>query len=174
MKKILSILLVFVLLLSFAVFAMGSSDEEPAQPDNSTKTEQNDTVTTDPAPDNTLGDYEVTIDSCRLAKDYEDNPVVIVKYTFANIKDDDNASFMWAIDSHVFQNGVGLNTAIVIDDTFNYNSDDQMKEIKKGASIELEVAYVLNDTTTPIEVELGELISFSDKKITKTFDLPQQ
>ena len=41
----------------------------------------------------------------------------------------------------------------------------------KGATIEVEVAYELNDTTTDIEVEVSELISFNDSMITKTFSI---
>ena len=46
-----------------------------------------------------------------------------------------------------------------------------MKDIKKGASLEVEVAYELNDSTTDVEVEVSELFSFSDKVIKKTFTI---
>ena len=49
------------------------------------------------------------------------------------------------------------------DDSANYSADNQNKEIKKGASLEVEVAYVLNDTTRDLEVEISELFSYSDK-----------
>ncbi len=97
-------------------------------------------------------------------------PVAIVKYKFTN-NDNDPTSFMFAFDDNVYQNGVGLNTAIFLDDSAEYNSKNQTKEIKKGATIDVEVAYTLNDSTTDIEVEVKELISFSDKKITKTFKI---
>ena len=70
-----------------------------------------------------------------------------------------------------YQNGVGLNSAFVLDDSANYSSDNQTKEIKKGASIEVEVAYELNDTTSDIEVEVEELFSFDDTVIKKTFSI---
>ena len=171
MKKALSILLVFALLVSFGIFAMGSSDEESTPATESTEKAENDTVATAPAPDNTLGDYAVTIDSCRLAKDWDGKDVVIVKYIFENVKNEESASFTWTISDAVFQNGIGLNHSYFVDESYSYSSDNQTKEIKKGASLEVEVAYELNDTTTPIEIEVSELISFSDKKITKTFDL---
>ena len=40
-----------------------------------------------------------------------------------------------------------------------------------GASIEVEVAYELRDTTADVEVELEELISFDNKSVKKTFKL---
>ena len=117
-----------------------------------------------------LGDYEVVIASCRLAEDYKGKPVVIVKYEFTN-NGDDPAAFWVSLDAEVYQNGIGLNECIFVDDSANYSSDNQTKEIKKGAKLSVEVAYVLNDTTTPIDVEVSELISFSDKKVTKTFTI---
>ncbi len=118
-----------------------------------------------------LGKYSVTIDSCRMAKDYAGNDVVIVQYTFTNVSDEDATSFMVAIDDQVFQNGVGLNGAYVMDDSANYDSGNQMKEIKKGASIQVEVAYELNDLTSDIEVEVSELFSLSDNVVKRTFSL---
>ena len=167
MKRVWMGLLVVVLLLSFALFAMGSgSSDEDASVDQGSGTV--DTPTEDP---NTLGDYKVEIVSCRLAKDYGGKDVVIVKYNYTNVSNDTATSFMVAVDDNVYQNGVGLNRAIIIDDSVNYNSDDQMKEIKKGASLEVEIAYELNDTTTDIEVKVSELISFDDKVLKKIFSL---
>lgn len=117
----------------------------------------------------TLGDYSVVIDSCRLATDYEDKPIVIVKFIFTN-NGDDLASFL-SLDYHAFQNGVSLNPCYLADDSANYSTENQYKELKKGASLEVEVAYRLNDTTTDVEIEVSEFISFSDKKITKTFSI---
>ena len=117
-----------------------------------------------------LGDYEVVISGARLASDWEGKPVVIVKYTFTNNADEPSA-FWVSVDDSVFQNGIGLNECYLVHDSANYSSDNQMKEIKKGATLDVEVAYTLNDTTTPIDVEVCEYFSLSDKKIKKTFNL---
>lgn len=165
MKKLLSMILVVCILLTFGIFALGSSsDDEGTSANQGTGTA--DTPTDDKS---SLGDYKVEINSCRLAKDYEGKPVAIVKYIFSNVNDDDPTAFYVAFDDAVYQNGVGLNSAYVLDESANYSADNQTKEIKKGASIEVEVAYKLNDTTTDIEVEVKELISFNDKTITKSF-----
>lgn len=180
-------LLVILLIASFFLFAAASSDKnenvnqgqgsatnitQGDSKDNSAgssaqaeqgKTEDNESI----------GDYKVIIDSCRLAESYDDTPVVIVKYIFTNVKDENASAFMWALQDAVYQNGVGLNKAYILEDSANYNADNQTKEIKKGATIEVEVAYTLNDTTTDIEVEVKELISFDDKTITKTFSIAE-
>lgn len=118
----------------------------------------------------TLGDYTVIIDSCRLSTDYEGKPIVIVKYKFSN-NGDDPACFAWTLEYHAYQNGIGLNECYFADDSANYSTDNQTKEIKKGASLYVEVAYTLNDAVTDVEIEVSEIFSFSDKKITKTFSI---
>ena len=118
-----------------------------------------------------LGKYSVVIDSCRLTKDYDKKDVVIVKYIFTNVSDDEPAAFYLAFSDNVYQNGVGLNEAYFLPDSAKYDSGNQTKQIKKGATLNVEVAYELNDKKSDITVEVEELFSFSDKKITKTFSI---
>lgn len=164
MKRFISLLLAVLLILAFGIFAMGSGESETVDQgsDSAQAAEEN---------ENSLGDYSVEIDSCRLAKDYEGKDVVIVKYIFTNNNAEESTAFMWAFDDTVYQDGVGLNESYVVDDSANYSADNQSKEIKAGSSIDVEVAYELNDTETDIEVEVKELISFDDKTITKTFSI---
>lgn len=160
MKKKRLILAILVIAL-FAVFALGSSDsgtdDQGSQNANSNQ--------------GNLGDYNVDINGCRVAQDYEGKPVIIIQYTFKNIADDEAASFAWSISDKVYQNGVELEQAYSLDDSANYSSENQSTNIKMGASIEVEVAYELRDTTADVEVELEELISFNDKSVKKTFKL---
>ncbi len=165
MKKI-SWILAVLLLCAFFVFALGSGE-------SGTSDQGEGKADSKAAASDELGDYTVTIDSCRLAKDYAGKDIVIVKYTFTNVGNDEPTSFMVAFDDNVFQNGVGLNGSYVVAEDANYSSDNQLKEIKKGASLEVEVAYELNDTTTDIEVEVQELFSLSDKTIKKTFKIAE-
>lgn len=165
MKKY-SVLLTVLLVVAFALFALGSGESE-------VKNQGSDKAGTTVAGADSIGKYTVQIDSCRIAKDYTGKPVVIVKYIYTNVSDDNPTSFMVAFDDSVFQNGVGLNGAYVLDDSANYSADNQMKEIKAGASLEVEVAYELNDTTTDIEVEVRELFSFQDTVISKTFSIAE-
>ena len=119
---------------------------------------------------NALGNYQVEIKSCRLAEDYEGKPIVIVNFKFTN-NDDEAQAFYTAVEASVFQDGIGLNECYVADESANYSDDNQTKEIKSASSIEVEVAYVLNDTETDLDVEVTEWISLSDKKITKKFSI---
>ena len=169
MKKLLVIFTVILCILLVLSFASGCSSDNNTQ-NNITETESSSASTQKEDNTNSLGDYSVVIDSCRLAKDYEGKDVVIIKYVFTN-NADDSTSFMVAFEDTVYQNGIGLNEAYILDDSANYSSDNQMKDIKPGSTLDVEVAYVLNDTTTDIEVEVKELFSFDDKTISKTFSI---
>lgn len=109
--------------------------------------------------------------SCRVAIDYEGKPVVIVKYSFENVSDSKAASFVWNVSDKVYQNGMELENAYLLDDSANYDSEKKSVEIQKGTKIEVEVAYVLRDTTSDIEVEVGRLISTEEAVLKKTFTI---
>lgn len=162
-RKILIIAVALVLM--FSIFALGSGEESSTTDQGAGTTEQGNT-------DNTsIGDYSLEILSARKAKDYTGKDVIIIKYKYTNVNNDDATAFYIAFDDTAYQNGVGLNESYVLADSANYNADNQTKEIKKGASLEVEVAYELNDTTTDVMVEVKETFSFSDDTITKTFTI---
>lgn len=161
MKKTLN----FILVLAMLLLSLCSCLET-----NNTENQGSGSASSNSSSSN-LGDYNVVIESCRLANDYAGEPIVIVKYKFTN-NNDEPSSFMWSLDVSAYQDGIGLNECLVADDSANYSGDNQYKEIKKGATLYVEVAYELNDTTTDVEVEVTELSLFgNDKKVTKTFSI---
>ena len=169
MKKTISLLLTFLLLVSFVAFALGSSE-------SSDENQGTGSASTDKG---NLGDYDVQINSCRVSMDYEGNPIVIVKYTFKNVANDDAASFTLSVSDKVYQNGIELETCYSVDNSAEYSSENQSTNIKKGASIEVEVAYSLKDVSSDVDVEVEQLFSFDDKSVRKTFklenvELPEQ
>jgi hypothetical protein len=117
----------------------------------------------------TLGDYAVSVESARLVKDYQGKNAIIVKYKFTN-NADKATSFMIAIGNKAFQDGVQLETAIITDDK-TYNVQNSLKDIQKGASLEVEEGYLLSSDKSVVSIEASELISFNDTKLTKTFDI---
>lgn len=163
------VLIALLLSLLFVFFAVASGEDS----EGATSDQGADTVQTSADDNTSIGDYSVEILESRLAKDYEGKDVVIIKYKFTNVANEEATAFFVAFDDTVFQNGVGLNEAYFLDDSANYNADNQTKEIKKGASLEVEVAYELNDTTADVEVEVQELFSFEEKTITKTFKIAE-
>ena len=160
MKKVISvILLIFVLAFSFVscTDTSGADDQGAGTAEGSSS-------------GSNLGDYNVVIDSCRIAEDYSGKPIVIVKYVFTN-NGDDAAAFLYSVSADVFQSDIGLNECYFVADSANYSADNQSKQIRSGATLDVEVAYELNDTVSDIEIEVTEWISWTDKKVTKTFKI---
>jgi len=118
-----------------------------------------------------LGDYKVSILSARKSADHEGKAAVIVKYQFTN-NSDENQCFMATVTDKAFQNGVQLDSALIIgDDT--YSALDSAKEIQPSGTIEIEQAYLVSDTNSDIIVEVTALFSLSKDKITKTFSVSE-
>lgn len=120
----------------------------------------------DNANDNTLGDYGCVVKSATVTKDWTGEDAVLITYEFTN-NSSDAISFDVALDARAYQDGIGLETAILDEDTDLWVDVD----IKPGVTKEVRKAYVLRDTTTPVEIEVSEWISFSDDKIVTTIEL---
>lgn len=106
--------------------------------------------------------YKVSIDNFTLVKDYEGKDAIIVDYTFTNLSEKDT-SFMVAVSDKAFQNGVELETAIIMDNKA-FDSSASMKDIKKGATLKVQQAFILSDKSD-VTIEVKELFSFNDAKI---------
>lgn len=122
---------------------------------------------------NNLGSYNVVIDSCRLFQSAQGQDVVIVKYLFTNVSDEDAARFSTSLDYEVSQNGEELELAYFLDESANYDESSADRYIKTGVTLAVEVAYKLPNTTDEIVVEVSEGFSFDDTAptLTKTFRL---
>jgi hypothetical protein len=160
MKKILAFIMVCVMaLMSF----VGCGRE------TTTITQETEVVET-VAPTNDINGFVVEIKTCEIATDYEGNPIAIVTYGFTN-NSDEAAAFYTSITAKAYQGGIETETCYFVGDDVNYNADNSMKEIKPGATLDVQEAYVLNDTTSDLEIEVSDWLGFSNTVITKTFTL---
>ena len=115
-----------------------------------------------------IGDYVVKFNGFSLSKDRDGNDAIIINYDFTN-NSSDPAAALWALDLTSFQGGVALEPAYSVE---GCNSDPYYTtEVKDGATISLQSAFLLRDLSTPVEVEASELISYSDKKVVAKFDI---
>ncbi len=165
--------LIIVILLVGLISATGGGDDTGAETTAASSNGNSATqavAETEKANDNALGSYQVEIKNARLTKNYEGKPVVVITYGFTN-NSSEPAAFWLTIDDNAYQNGVGLEKAYVLKDGDPYDEANQDKEIKSGVTLDVDVAYILNDTETDVEVEAKEIISFSDEIVTRTFSI---
>lgn len=116
-----------------------------------------------------IGDYAVTIDGARLSEDYEGNPAIIVTYTWTN-NGTETESALLALSAKAYQNGVQLDTAMM-SSASGYESN-ALTELKPGATVTVQSAFLLNDSTSQVEVDISEAFAISDSgTISQTFDI---
>lgn len=159
--------LALVLVLSLALSACGSESEgQPSGEPDSQNTEPADTTESSSA---TFDQIAVEIKDAHLTTDYEGNPAIVITYSWTNNSDDANMAMVTTMGK-AYQGGIGLETAIVMDDP-NYDSNLYSTSIQPGATLDVQQAYVLRDTTTPVQYELEQFLNMSDTKAVKEFDI---
>ena len=116
-----------------------------------------------------VGKATVTIKGARMSKDYGGNDCIVISYEWSH-QEDEAKSFIFYFSEKLFQGGIQLESAYFVDDV---DSGPSMLDIRAGAVLEVERAFVLRDTTSPVEVEVKGLITFSDTgKLEATFTIP--
>lgn len=127
--------------------SMGGTTEDDAVP--------TETKRVNPA---VLGDYAVEIKSAVVTQDYDGNPAVVVTYSWTN-NSSDTTTPMASISTSVFQNGIGMESVYVSDESI-YNQDLYWTEVRPGTTIDVQEAFALSDTTSPLEVEISEAFAW--------------
>lgn len=117
-----------------------------------------------------IDDYEALFTGYEITADADGADAIILNYTYTNNSDDAD-SFEWSFMYHAFQDGKELPAAVVWTDIDTYAAvgDDNSLDIQPGKSTEIQVAYVLSDLTTPVEMEFEALLS--DTKDSHTVDI---
>lgn len=110
--------------------------------------------------DGKLGDYVCTLKSATKCKNWEGKDAIRIVYNFTN-NSQNPSSFDVALEDKVFQDGIALES------TFQ-SSDDEIfdVQIKPGVTKEVEKVYLLRNGTSDLEIEVNELLSFSNDKYT--------
>jgi hypothetical protein len=116
-----------------------------------------------------LGDYEVSIISAEQTEDMDGNPAIYITYEWTN-NSDTEVSFLVALSSFVYQNGIECEVAILDDNIAEIN--DVWTNIQPGTTITVAEAYVLQDTENPIDVEVEEFLTLEDNppQVAATFE----
>ena len=164
MKKS-ALALILVLLLALSACG-GESVEQPSEEPNAQNTEPASSTESSSA---TFDQIAVEIKDAHLSTDYEGNPAIVITYSWTNNSDDANMALVTTM-GNAYQGGIGLETAIIMDDPY-YDSDLYSTQIQPGATLDVQVAYVLRDTTSPVMFELEQFLNMSDAKAVKEFDI---
>lgn len=173
-KKKLTVILIIVgvLLLIGIVGAIGGSGDDSSTNTTAGAVSESSDSTAQSAKDKEtvegqIGDYVCTVKSAEKCKDWSGKDAIKITYSFTN-NSKDAESFDLALTDEAYQDGIGLET------TFLDGGSDELGldvKVKPGTTKEVSKIYLLRDDTTKIDIEISELVSFSDDKLTYEIDL---
>ena len=114
-----------------------------------------------------LGDYELLYKGACIMEDSDGNDAIVLTLDFTN-NGKENASYLWSVDETLMQNGVELETATVFTDydTFETVIEGQFTDVAPGATVEVRTAYLLQDTTSPVEATFEQFLGKKSGKVT--------
>lgn len=165
--------LLFALVLVLSLAACGETPSEgDSQPqisqgeDSEDKTNHPEAPTAEGVGD--LDNFHVEVKGASLAKNYEGAQVIVITYAWTN-NSEDTTSASISMYEKAFQDGVQLENAYLYGDP-NFDFEAADKDIRPGTTLDIQRAFVLTSETSLVEIELSEAFSWSDEKITITFD----
>ena len=149
MKKIVGLC---IAILASATLFVGCGDQSPKETDKGN-----------------VGDYYIEIRESKVSYDSEDNDILVVQYEFTN-NSDHNQNFYFSTSRKYFQDGIQLDPVMPGKMTEEYKNNT--KDIQPGATITVEDAVRLNNTDSPVDIELTPLMGQGSGKVSKTFTMP--
>ncbi len=166
-KRLIILGVILVVFIIIVILSSGGKSNEASSDSNSSTTSS---VSAEKSKnkDGAIGDFKCVVKKAEITKDWDGKDAVIITYDFTN-NANDSYSFDGALEEKIFQDGIELEIATITD-------DDEAKwfdtaEIKPGVTKEVKKAYLLRNKKSDLEIEISELFSFSDDKITTTVKL---
>lgn len=100
-------------------------------------------------------------------EDFDGADALVLTLDFTN-NSKEMSTYFWSVYGTAMQNDTELESAIIYTDYDAYEmiDDNQFEEVDPGATLEVQVAYVLEDTTSEVEVTFEEMIGSKNGKIT--------
>lgn len=114
-----------------------------------------------------LDDYELLYKSACIMENSDGKDALVLTLDFTNTGEE-SSSYLWNVLESATQNGTELSITTVYTDyeTLAAISDSQWEEVAPGATIEVQTAFELLDTTNKVEVSFGTLLGSKSGKLT--------
>lgn len=118
-----------------------------------------------------LGDYQVELKGAFLTRDHEGKAAVVITYTWTN-HSERTMNAMSAFVEKAFQGGVQIDSALIMPQP-GYDSGAPMRDLRPGASTDVQRAFLLADRTSPVEFEVSLFSTLSDEAVSALYDLEE-
>lgn len=120
-------------------------------------------------PSGDLGDYYVEIKSAVLTSDYGGSPAILITYSWTN-NSQETTSALSAFIERAFQDGVQLDSATILSTNPQYSAGTALRDVRPGASTDVQRAYLISDSGSPVEFEVFEFMGDDENAVSMTFD----
>lgn len=120
-------------------------------------------------PSGDLGDYRVEIKSAVLTTDYGGSPAILITYSWTN-NSQETTNALSAFVERAFQDGVQLDSATILSTNPQYSAGTALRDVRPGASTDVQRAYLVSDSGSPVEFEVVEFLGDEGAAVTMTFD----
>lgn len=116
-----------------------------------------------------LGDYYVEIKSAVLTTDHSGNQAILITYSWTN-NGQETTNALSAFIERAFQDGVQLDSATILSTNPQYSAGTALRDLRPGATTDVQRAYLLPQNTSPVEFEVFEFLGDAETGVTMTFD----
>ena len=150
MKRTKLLCAILVILMLFSLVACGKEKDETEDPNLLT-----------------VGDFELLYKGASIMKDYEGKDALVLTLDFTN-NSEETTNYFWSIFETVMQNGSELEMTVAYLDEETWEATDvsQYTDVAPGSTIEIQTAFVLNDTTSEVEATFEEMDGDRNDSIT--------
>jgi len=161
-------IIIVVLLLGSELFKNNNNNSQltntstvAADNNNSDSTKPSSTTQSKTTTSSNILNYYLELKSAKIS--YRDKtPYLVVNYIFTN-NSNENRSFDTAVTCTAFQDGIECGTVYYAGGIDGFDIELGRKELQPGKSLEVQDVYELNDTTTPVEIQVTLFSIWSDK-----------
>lgn len=120
-------------------------------------------------PSGDLGDYFVEIKSAVLTADYGGSPAILITYSWTN-NSQETTNALTVFIERAFQDGVQLDSATILSTNPQYSAGTALRDVRPGASTDVQRAYLISDSGSPVEFEVFEFMGGDENAVSMTFD----
>lgn len=120
-------------------------------------------------PSGDLGDYHVEIKSAVLTTDYSGSQAILITYSWTN-NSQETTNALSAFIERAFQDGVQLDSATILSTNPQYSAGTALRDLRPGATTDVQRAYLLPQDTSPVEFEVYEFLGDGETGVTMSFD----
>lgn len=143
--------MIYVILVVLMLFGLTACGKDQAKDPNELK----------------IGSYELLYKGAKLMKDYDGNDAIVLTLDYTN-NSKETTSYLWSVVETATQNGAELEMATIFisEDSFDTVTESQFSDVEPGATMEIQVAYELKDTTSEVELIFEEILGNKSGKLT--------